>query len=51
MDDWTFRAGVQNLFDEEPPLAGSGEARFGTAAAYLYDLVGRRYFASVSKRW
>ena len=48
-DDWTFRAGIQNLFGEEAPLAGSGLYRKGTAALNLYDLLGRRGWISVTK--
>lgn len=47
-----FNAGIQNLFDEEPPQVG-GFGRFptrvGTSAAGPYDFRGRRYFLRVSK--
>lgn len=48
-DDWTFRAGIQNLFDEDPPLAGSGLFRKGVAAMNAYDVLGRRAWISISK--
>lgn len=51
MDDWTFSAGVQNVFDERPPAQSAAQFRIGTAALNLYDMVGRRGFVSVTKRW
>ena len=51
MDTWTFQAGVQNVFDEAPPSQSSGQFRVGTAALNLYDVVGRRAFINVSKRF
>jgi iron complex outermembrane receptor protein len=51
MDDWTFQAGVQNVFDERPPAQSTGQFRVGTAALNLYDMVGRRGFISVSRRF
>ncbi len=51
MDDWTFQAGVQNVFDERPPAQSAGQFRVGTAALNLYDMVGRRGFISVSRRF
>jgi iron complex outermembrane receptor protein len=51
MDDWTFQAGVQNVFDERPPAQSSGQFRVGTAALNLYDMVGRRGFISISRRF
>jgi iron complex outermembrane recepter protein len=51
MDDWTFSAGIQNLFDEAPPSQSAGQTRVGTAALFAYDMRGRRAFMSVTKRW
>jgi iron complex outermembrane receptor protein len=51
MDDWTFAAGVQNVFDDRPPSQSSGQFRSGTAALNLYDMRGRRVFFSVTKRF
>ena len=51
MDDWTFAAGIQNVFDERPPAQSAGQFRAGTAALNLYDVRGRRAFFSVTKRF
>ena len=51
MDDWTFQAGVQNVFDERPPSQSAGQFRIGTAAINLYDMIGRRAFFSVNRRF
>ena len=51
MDDWTFATGIQNVFDERPPGQSAAQFRIGTAALNLYDMVGRRGFVSVTKRW
>ncbi len=46
---WTFRAGVNNMFDEHPP-ANSAIATYGnTPVRSQYDLRGRRGFVNVSK--
>lgn len=50
-DDWSVTAGVQNLFGEEPPAQSTGQFRVGTAALNQFDLIGRRAFVNVSKRW
>ena len=50
-DDWTIGAGIQNVFDERPPAQSTGQFRIGTAALNLYDMVGRRAFISINKRW
>jgi iron complex outermembrane receptor protein len=52
--DWSFRAGVSNLFDEHPPSASNVEANLmsmvGTSVmASQYDYIGRRFFANISK--
>lgn len=50
-DDWTFLAGVRNVFDERPPSQSTGQFRIGTAANGNYDLIGRRAFFEVTKKW
>jgi iron complex outermembrane receptor protein len=50
-DDWTLQVGIQNAFDERPPSQSTGQFRLGTAALNLYDVIGRRAFINVSKRW
>jgi iron complex outermembrane receptor protein len=51
MDDWTFQAGILNLFDENPPSQSVGQFRVGTAALNSFDMIGRRGFVTLSKRW
>lgn len=51
MDKLTVRAGINNLFDEKAPSVSSGEFRIGTAALNNYDLLGRRFFVSIDKRF
>lgn len=55
-DTWSITAGVNNVFDEEPAivdqnasgaLLGSGNEVLGSG----YDLLGRRFFARISKAW
>jgi iron complex outermembrane receptor protein len=41
-DRWNASVGIQNLWDEAPPLAGTGLFRTGTAALNSYDMRGRR---------
>ena len=52
-DTWTIRAGISNVFDREPPLVDSNEvfAVSNTPIGNGYDLDGREYFASISKRF
>ena len=50
-NDWTFSAGVQNVFDERPPSQSPGQFRVGTAALNAYDVIGRRAFFLISKKW
>lgn len=50
-NDWTFVAGVRNVFDERPPSQSSGQFRIGTAANGNYDLIGRRAFFEITKKW
>ncbi|RDE07322.1 TonB-dependent receptor domain-containing protein [Sphingomonas aracearum] len=46
-DQMEFRFGVTNLFDKQPPEFG-GPAATDTST---YDLIGRRYFMGVTKRF
>ncbi|MDP1738232.1 MAG: TonB-dependent receptor [Caulobacter sp.] len=50
-NDWTFVAGVRNVFDERPPSQSTGQFRIGTAANGNFDLIGRRAFFEVTKKW
>ena len=43
--------GVRNLFDEAPPALSTGEFRLGEAALNAYDMIGRQFFARLSKKW
>lgn len=47
---WTIRAGISNVFDQDPPLVGFGVTRTGNAALG-YDRRGRSFFARVTKRF
>ncbi|MDP3802362.1 TonB-dependent siderophore receptor [Brevundimonas sp.] len=51
-DKWTFQAGIQNIFDENPPYLGigSGATVIGnTPLASQYDWNGRTAFVNVSR--
>lgn len=48
VNDWTFQAGVNNLFDERPP-SSSATFRIGTAALNGYDMRGRRGFVRIGR--
>lgn len=48
MGDWTFRAGVTNLFDEHPPAVSDADSG-NSLIVSQYDMLGRRYFVNVSK--
>jgi outer membrane receptor protein involved in Fe transport len=50
----TLRGGVENLFDNEPPIPGRDRALTSTEISGvpgLYDHIGRRYFAGASVRF
>ncbi len=52
----TFRVGVNNLFDKDPPLIGAdeiGNGLFGENNTYpqIYDTLGRFLHASVSAKF
>jgi outer membrane receptor protein involved in Fe transport len=49
----TLRAGVNNLFDKDPPISDSTGVvgpPFGNGNTYpqVYDALGRKFFASVT---
>lgn len=49
----TFRAGVQNITDEEPPLTDAGPSIFGNGNTFagVYDALGRYYFVGGTFRF
>lgn len=47
--DVTF--GIQNVFDYQAPLSSAGQFRRGTETQNAYDLLGRRFFVNVVKRF
>jgi len=49
--DLSTQIGVNNAFDERPPAASSGQFRVGTASLGNYDMIGRRIFVAVTKKW
>ena len=50
MDDWTFWAGIRNLFDDDPPaLSGNEGFRIGYGALNAYDFRGRRLFIQIDR--
>ncbi|HWT51894.1 MAG TPA: TonB-dependent receptor [Caulobacter sp.] len=50
-DGMSAQIGVNNAFDERPPAASSGQFRVGTAQLGNYDMIGRRIFVAVGKKW
>ncbi|MBS0296722.1 MAG: TonB-dependent receptor [Proteobacteria bacterium] len=50
-DTWVVQGGIQNLFDERPPSVSNTEFRAGTAALNGYDVLGRRFFLNISKKF
>lgn len=55
-DTWRITTGVNNLLDEDPPLVdqNTADATLGSSNVPLgvgYDLIGRRFFINVSKRF
>ena len=52
-DDWSLTFGVNNLFDNEPPLIdqGEGPSRLNIVTSSGYDLFGRRVFLNARKRF
>ncbi|MDB5702158.1 MAG: hypothetical protein JWL66_2357 [Sphingomonadales bacterium] len=50
-DKFTFRAGVQNLFDKKSPIVGDtvgADANAGSTFPNTYDVIGRTFFAGIS---
>jgi len=49
-DEWSLTAGINNVFDKEPPLIGqdAGPNRNNAITSAAYDNVGRSYFARFS---
>jgi outer membrane receptor protein involved in Fe transport len=48
----TLRVGVNNVFDQDPPVVTSGVAGTGAPNTYpTYDLLGREIFASATARF
>lgn len=52
-DDWSITAGVNNIFNNTPPLIdqGEGPSRLNIVVQSGYDLIGRRAFLNLSKRF
>lgn len=52
-DNWSLAAGVVNVFDEAPPLIGQGRgpARMNIVVQSGHDLIGRRAFVNLSRRF
>lgn len=52
-DMWNFSAGVNNIFNEAPPLIdqGEGPARMNIVVQSGYDLYGRRFFLGATRRF
>ena len=46
-----IQLGVDNVFDEQPPVLGAALARDSNTDTSLYDVIGRRYFLSVGVRF
>lgn len=47
-DDWTFRVGISNLFDEHPPAVSDADAG-NSLIRSQYDYLGRRMFLNLTK--
>jgi iron complex outermembrane receptor protein len=50
-DQWTLQFGIQNVADERPPSQSTLQFRVGTAALNGFDMVGRRAYVNVTRRW
>ncbi|MBT8444118.1 MAG: TonB-dependent receptor, partial [Gammaproteobacteria bacterium] len=54
-DNWTLRLGIDNLFDNDPPITGNdygGTAEnSGNTFPATYTPLGRNYFFAVNSRW
>ena len=60
MKNYTFRFGVDNLFNVDPPTTGAETASFpifnavdgqGTTNESLYDSLGRRFYIGVNAKF
>jgi outer membrane receptor protein involved in Fe transport len=51
MDTHDVVVGVNNVFDEEPPMIGSTIASNGNTMVGFYDTLGRYFFADLTLRW
>ncbi len=49
-ENYTFNAGVINLFDNSPPLAGTQQVQANTDPS-VYDVLGRRFFFNAVARF
>lgn len=47
-NDWTFRVGVSNVFDEHPPAVSAADAG-NSLVVSQYDYLGRRVFLNLTK--
>jgi len=52
-DNVTLRAGIENLFDQDPPIVGATavSTAAGSTDAGVYDIIGRRYFIGVKAKF
>lgn len=50
-EDLVFRAGINNVFDEHPPASSSDSVVGNSPLVSQYDLLGRRFFVNISKRF
>jgi outer membrane receptor protein involved in Fe transport len=52
-DHVTVRAGIENVFDKDPPIVGASPASTaaGNTDASVYDILGRRYFVGVKAKF
>jgi iron complex outermembrane recepter protein len=50
---WTFRAGINNLFDKDPPISGQTAGVLGNGNTYpqVYDALGRRVFLNLTAKF
>lgn len=52
-DSWAITAGINNVFDTRPPLIdqGEGSSRMNIVVQSGHDLIGRRAFVNLTKRF
>ncbi|HEY1043549.1 MAG TPA: TonB-dependent receptor [Telluria sp.] len=53
MDNYTLRAGINNLLDKDPPVGGVTSSVFGNGNTFpqVYDGLGRRVFINLTARF